>query len=825
MTNHAPMLTNPLPDLRAVAGTRLSNTITAFADEDVNDKLSYTATLADGSALPAWLKFDTRTHIFSGTPSKNDVGVSMDILVTAKDKANASVSDVFHLAIVSDLHTVTVTNLNDSGTGSLRDALFYAQDGDAISFAPSLNGGTIYLTSTLTIDKSVTIDGDLNNNHIPDIALSGDANKNDIADAGDVRLLNVSAGINASLYGVILSHGYEEGAAGYNGVNGESGWGTYSKDYFYSGKEGYAGDAGGNGANAVAGIFNEGSLILTDSLITQNTAIGGAGGQGGTGGNGSPGGFYKFFWWQDYWNQGADGKGGVGGNGGDGGNAIAGIYSLGNLTISNVSVSDNQAIAGTGGFGGTGGLTGGNIYKPVSNGYSGYAGIAISDLEVGNGAVTNFNTPVTFTHSITALNALTNQPLNLNLGLTGIDIGETLTWNTTGLPQGISLDTAQNALIGTPTQSGHGTLLLHVEDGRGGWDELSLPWRVTTADLLNQTAQEDAAFRYAVPRGAFSDMGGILSYTAHLADGTVLPTWLKFTGGVFSGTAQNANVGAYNIVVTATDSKGQSYTDNFVLTVANTNDAPTLAHPIAIQTATEDAAFSFTAPTDTFTDVDVGDHLSYTATKADGTTLPTWLHFDVTTLTFAGTPANNDVGLLKLSLIATDSAGSQVKNGFSINVLNTNDAPILANAIADQNATMGSHFNFTLPSNSFSDSDIGDRLSYAASLSDGSSLPTWLSFDARLHKFSGTPNNLNLAPLDVRVTVTDKADLSVSDEFHISITDNHIALGSVAINQLYGSDSVKAMSIMSVDSIGSHDANNVIQLTGVTSLTANNFTF
>src|SRR4051812_44391293 len=52
---------------------------------------------------------------------------------------------------------VTVTNTNDSGLGSLRDALAIANDGDTVDFAVT---GTITLTSgRLMVDKSITISG------------------------------------------------------------------------------------------------------------------------------------------------------------------------------------------------------------------------------------------------------------------------------------------------------------------------------------------------------------------------------------------------------------------------------------------------------------------------------------------------------------------------------------------------------------------------------------------------------------------------------------------------------------------------------------------
>src|SRR4051812_19369644 len=53
---------------------------------------------------------------------------------------------------------ITVTNTNDSGAGSLRQALLSAAPDNTINFAANVKG-TIKLTSTLTITRNVTISG------------------------------------------------------------------------------------------------------------------------------------------------------------------------------------------------------------------------------------------------------------------------------------------------------------------------------------------------------------------------------------------------------------------------------------------------------------------------------------------------------------------------------------------------------------------------------------------------------------------------------------------------------------------------------------------
>jgi hypothetical protein len=167
------------------------------------------------------------------------------------------------------VNTLTVTNLNDSGVGSLRSQLGEAHDGDTINFDPSLKG-TITLTSgELQVGRSVSIEG------------PGSA-KLSISGNNATRVLEVLTGADVSIQGLTITNGVANAPG--SGVNLVGGGGIFVAHdstltltgSVVTGNIGNSTSASDKSPGLVAGtgggIFNAGTLTLSDDLIWGNTA-------------------------------------------------------------------------------------------------------------------------------------------------------------------------------------------------------------------------------------------------------------------------------------------------------------------------------------------------------------------------------------------------------------------------------------------------------------------------------------------------------------------------------------------------------------------------
>lgn len=136
--------------------------------------------------------------------------------------------------------TITVMNASDSGAGSLRQGIADVADGGAIVFAAGLSGATIHLASTLTLSKNIIINGSA---LASKITISGDT---DGDGTGNVRVFYLNSNMTAVFNSLIITKGVAPASDG-------------------------------------GGVYNGGTLTITNSTFSSNGAVNGGGINSGNG--------------------------------------------------------------------------------------------------------------------------------------------------------------------------------------------------------------------------------------------------------------------------------------------------------------------------------------------------------------------------------------------------------------------------------------------------------------------------------------------------------------------------------------------------------------
>lgn len=155
------------------------------------------------------------------------------------------------LTISAHATTIIVSNTNDNGPGSLRQALVEANDGDTID-ATGVSG-TITLTSgQLLVDKSVTINGA----GAEVLALDGNAISRVFEIVGGAKTVSIS--------GVTIRNGQGGNGGGIENAT------TVTLTIINS-------TLSGNAAGLGGGVFNSGTLTIINSTFSNNMASQGGG--------------------------------------------------------------------------------------------------------------------------------------------------------------------------------------------------------------------------------------------------------------------------------------------------------------------------------------------------------------------------------------------------------------------------------------------------------------------------------------------------------------------------------------------------------------------
>ena len=261
------------------------NSIKSFTVKNGNDQITI---LGNGTNDSGWT-FNKTTGTMSATSTQNSV---KSVLVT--------------------------NNKDDNSVGSLRQAIANAEAGDTITFAASMVGQTINLSSgELGITKNTTIDA-------TGLGITIDAQ-------GQSRVFNIHSGATVVLAGLTITGGgnIQYGGGIYNNSGGVL---TVSDCTIIENKV-------TNGS----GIYNTGTLTITNSTISKNPA---------------------------------SNKGG-------------GIYNTGTLTVTNSTISENKSMSSDGG----GIWNNGTLFvtneSTISGNWAKYHGGGIYNYQGGTVTITN----------------------------------------------------------------------------------------------------------------------------------------------------------------------------------------------------------------------------------------------------------------------------------------------------------------------------------------------------------------------------------------------------------------------------------------------------
>ena len=300
-------------------------------------------------------------------------------------------------------------------------------------------------------------------------------------------------------------------------------------------------------------------------------------------------------------------------------------------------------------------------------------------------------------------------------------------------------------------------LIVAVSDGQGG--TVLLPVVITVTDEA-----EPPATPAAPAVNATSTTGLVVAWTAPDNPGPPISDYdvqyrlagsgVAFTDAGYEGTGTTTTLEglqpdtAYEVHVRAHNDEG---TSDWSAPGTGATDQPPLDAPVLDdQTAAAGTPFRYQFAA-------VAQAVDYYATRADGTVLPGWLHFDAATRTFGGTPPA--AGMLSIEVTATDGPDRSASATFALGVVQATPVAV------DDEATVaeGGSVRIDVLAN---DTDFeGDPLS--------------------VHLVEETDYGVVQVHADGTVTYTHDASETVGDQFryrvHDGTADSGVATVTIAV--------------------------------------------
>ena len=729
-TNNPPTVATAIPDQSATAGTAFSYVFPAntFSDADTGDTLSYTATKADDTALPTWLAFAADTRTFSGTPQAADAG-TVAVEVTASDGNGGSVSDAFDITVI--ISVPSEWSLKPTGL----------TNGDKFRL--------LFLSSTKSAGSSTDIA--TYNTFVQGLAAAGHTDIR--AYSAGFRVVGCTAAVDARDNTATTYTATDKGVPVY-WLNGAKAADEY-EDFYDGSWDDEANDKNESGTNGL------------DTSLSDNYPITGCNHDGTESFTGST-------------------SLALGANRVRSGGLNSSVSDVGPLH------HENSAIPTTG-----------EATRPM------YGLSAVFEVAADTTPPTLTSADVEITDAL-IINLVFSEDLQLSnppaLSAFTVTVdGSAATVSSVGVPGSVLPQNELWLQLSTAIRQRQAVVVTYT-DATSGDDTAA----------IQDTAGNDAATFTTGMDGVPAVTNNSTVTNTVPADWSLIPTGLS-TGDKFrllflSSTKRNSestDIADYNTFIQTRAAAGhtdiQDYSADF-RAVGCTADTDARDNTKTTYTTTDKGVpiywLNGAKAADQYEDfydgswddeandknesgtngLDTSQNVNYPWTGCD---------HDGTEAVTGGDSFALGTGLVDARVGRPNSSvsghgplnGQTNRSDFNHNplyglsevfqvaaaVVVTNNPPTVANAIPDQSATAGTAFSYVFPANTFSDADTGDTLSYTATKTDDTALPTWLAFAAGTRTFSGTPQAADIGTVAVKVTASDGNGGSVSDTFDITV--------------------------------------------------------
>lgn len=288
------------------------------------------------------------------------------------------------------------------------------------------------------------------------------------------------------------------------------------------------------------------------------------------------------------------------------------------------------------------------------------------------------------------------------LSTTDASLGDTFTYALVSGAGGadnaaFSLVNGNTLRVNDPATLGDGARSVRIRTTDSGGNSIEQVFTITISSYSAPVAANDTAI--AVEAGGVANASAGVNPLGNVLDND-LSSNTKGVTAISGGTLGTASAGTYgsltlnadgnytytlnnsNAAVQALRTNADTLTDTFTYTMADNtgatssatltvtirgaNDAPRVATALSTQQVIIDTPLLYKIPVGTFTDVDAGDILTYTATLVGGAPLPAWLTFNSATGTFSGMPTT--AGSVSIVVTATDLSAASASSTFTLQV-------------------------------------------------------------------------------------------------------------------------------------------------------------